>query len=170
MASIFHPKMMASGGSVGNPYMNPFLTDLANVESSGSTGFDPSKAISSIGGSAVKSKSKWAGPSSDSVLNTGTGDNAAQNGGLAALAGLMKSGGDVPGKAEVKGDSYKNDTVPIIASPGEVVLPRSVTMSENPGEAAKAFMENLHSKYKKGDEEDDFKSALSRAVKTRKSK
>ena len=34
-------------------------------------------------------------------------------------------GGVVPGKATVFGDSYKNDTVPALLSPGEVVIPRS---------------------------------------------
>ncbi len=46
----------------------------------------------------------------------------------------------VPGKAKVKGanDSYANDTVDAKLSPGEIVLPRSVTMSADPvGNAAK---------------------------------
>ena len=36
-------------------------------------------------------------------------------------------GGNVPGNAKVFGDSYKNDTVPALLSPGEFVLPRSIT-------------------------------------------
>lgn len=40
---------------------------------------------------------------------------------LAASTGMM-----VPGKPEVAGDSPKNDKVPIVASPGEIVLPRSI--------------------------------------------
>jgi hypothetical protein len=38
----------------------------------------------------------------------------------------MKLGSYVPGKAEVDGDSEKNDTVPAMLSPGELVIPRSV--------------------------------------------
>ena len=49
-------------------------------------------------------------------------------------------GGPVPGKAKVPGDSPKNDTVPAVVSPGEVVLPRSI--SHDP-EAAKAFVQHL---------------------------
>lgn len=52
----------------------------------------------------------------------------------------MRTGGKVPGKPKVGGtkDSYKNDTVPAKLSPGEIVLPRSVTKSEDPaGNAAK---------------------------------
>lgn len=39
-------------------------------------------------------------------------------------------GGLVPGKSSVPGDSLKNDTVPALLSPGEVVLPRSVLGDE----------------------------------------
>jgi hypothetical protein len=52
----------------------------------------------------------------------------------------MRTGGKVPGKPKVGGakDSYANDTVPAKLSPGEIVLPRSVTKSDDPaGNAAK---------------------------------
>jgi len=50
----------------------------------------------------------------------------------------LKEGGHVPGKAQVKGDSYKNDNVKAMLSPNEIVLPRSITMSKDPvGESAK---------------------------------
>ncbi len=40
---------------------------------------------------------------------------------------IMKAdGGPVPGKAQVNGDHPKNDTVPAMLSPGELVIPRSV--------------------------------------------
>lgn len=38
----------------------------------------------------------------------------------------LKSGGNVPGKAKVKGDSIKNDNVLAALSPGEIVIPRSI--------------------------------------------
>jgi len=38
----------------------------------------------------------------------------------------MKMGGHVGGEAEVPGDSERNDTVPALLSPGELVIPRSV--------------------------------------------
>lgn len=51
---------------------------------------------------------------------------------------LAAKGKVVPGKAKVKGNSIKNDTVPAVLSPKEIVLPRSVTMSDDPaGNAAK---------------------------------
>lgn len=57
------------------------------------------------------------------------------------FAGLaMQSGGQVPGQAEVKGDSFNNDTVPAMLSPGEIVIPRSVMQSSNPTKAAADFV------------------------------
>jgi hypothetical protein len=41
-----------------------------------------------------------------------------------ALAALS-DGGSVDGQAKVSGDSTKNDTVPAMLSPGEIVIPRS---------------------------------------------
>lgn len=60
----------------------------------------------------------------------------------------MRSGGHVPGKAPVGGavDSYKNDVVDAKLSPGEIVLPRSVTQSENPAEAAARFVAAIKAK------------------------
>jgi len=40
---------------------------------------------------------------------------------------LFSEGGTVPGEAQVSGDSPKNDTVPALLSPGEIVIPRSLT-------------------------------------------
>lgn len=60
----------------------------------------------------------------------------------------MKTGGTVPGQAPVMGDSRKNDTVPAMLSPKEIVLPRSVTMHENAPEKAAAFVEAILNKQK----------------------
>ena len=40
-------------------------------------------------------------------------------------------GGKIPGQASVPGNSFANDTVPTMTSPGEVVVPRSLT-NKNP--------------------------------------
>jgi hypothetical protein len=42
----------------------------------------------------------------------------------------MTDGGLVPGKAKVRGDSQKNDVVPAMLSPGEIVVPRSAAQDE----------------------------------------
>lgn len=82
----------------------------------------------------------------------------------------FKMGGKVPGKAEVKGDSPTNDTVPAMLSPGEFVIPKSVMESKDPISGA-AKMIAAHQK-KHGDTkklQGDFKSALQRAIQNRKS-
>lgn len=43
----------------------------------------------------------------------------------------MQKGGHVPGRAQVAGDSPRNDTVHAQLSPGEAVIPRSV-VQQNP--------------------------------------
>ena len=58
----------------------------------------------------------------------------------------LKAGGHVPGHANVLGDSLKNDTVHAMLSPGEIVLPRSVTQSANPSEAAARFVQAMKAK------------------------
>lgn len=56
---------------------------------------------------------------------------------------LMAHGGEVPGEAPVEGDHPANDIQPAKLSPGEVVLPRSVTQSENPSREAAKFMKEV---------------------------
>jgi hypothetical protein len=55
-------------------------------------------------------------------------------------------GGDVPGQAAVSGNSIKNDTVPALLSPKEVVLPRSVTLAPDAPKRAADFMRHLMEK------------------------
>ncbi len=60
---------------------------------------------------------------------------------VSSIASLNAAGGAlIPGKAAVKGDSLKNDKVPAILSPKEIVLPRSVTMAKDAPEKAKQFV------------------------------
>lgn len=47
------------------------------------------------------------------------------------------------GQAEVPGDSPKNDKIPAMLSENEIVLPRSVTMSDNAPEQAKQFVRHI---------------------------
>lgn len=67
-------------------------------------------------------------------------------GGVAAAGMGAAHGAKIPGKAKVAGDSPENDTVPIMASPGEVVLPRSV--ADDPEKAAE-FVAHLKGSSKK---------------------
>ena len=61
--------------------------------------------------------------------------------GLGAVgAAAMAKGGKVPGKPEVDGDSYANDKVPAMLSPGEIVVPRS--KAKDP-DKAKEFIDHI---------------------------
>ncbi len=52
----------------------------------------------------------------------------------------MNSGGMIPGQAPVSGDSVKNDKVPIMASPKEIIIPRSISTGKDAPEKAKQFV------------------------------
>lgn len=52
----------------------------------------------------------------------------------------MKAGGKVPGTPKVSHNSYQNDSTEARLTPGEVVLPLSVTKSRDPVKAAADFM------------------------------
>lgn len=64
----------------------------------------------------------------------------------AAKIGQDAHGGIIKGKAQVSGDSPKNDTVPTMLSPGEIVIPRSVA---NDPEKAKEFIEHIRKQNEK---------------------
>lgn len=53
------------------------------------------------------------------------------------------AGEKIPGKAKVKGDSLKNDTVPKTLEEGGIVLPKSVMESKNPHWAAHKFVSQI---------------------------
>lgn len=59
----------------------------------------------------------------------------------------FKSGGPVRGKAKVEGDSLKNDTVRAMLSPGEIVLPRSVTTANDAPQRAARFVAAVLAKH-----------------------
>lgn len=58
----------------------------------------------------------------------------------------MKSGGVVPGQAQLSGDHPQNDTVPTMLSPGEVVIPKSIMEGKKPAEAAARFVRAVMAK------------------------
>ncbi len=89
------------------------------------------------------------------------GAMVAYKGGKIPFSKALLKGGSVPGSASVKGDSQENDTQPTLLSPGEVVLPRSVTMSKDPAAKAAEFMKHLKSK--KGSYEDVKESRKKKA-------
>lgn len=74
-------------------------------------------------------------------------------GGLAGGAGaamgkaaMKAEGGEIPGRPETSGDSYRNDTVPILASPGEIVVPRSIAQAPDAPDRTADFVRALKEK------------------------
>ena len=63
---------------------------------------------------------------------------------------FASEGAYVPGQASVAGDSLKNDKVPAMLSPGEIVLPRSVAQSGDAPDLAREFVAQLEKKKGKG--------------------
>lgn len=74
------------------------------------------------------------------AMGAGSGSGEAAFGGAESAAMVASSGGAVPGKSAVAGDSPKNDNVPAMLSAGEVVIPRSI--APHP-ELAKRFIEHV---------------------------
>lgn len=56
------------------------------------------------------------------------------------IAALMRHGGHVPGHPQVPGDSLQNDKVHALLSPGEIVIPRSITTHPDAPNLAKDFV------------------------------
>lgn len=135
--------------------------NLNNVNASiaqGNQGFQKSLTSGLLGGLGVGAQSQVAGmmgggggggvasASTPGLASSGAYGPAYAKGGEVTsgprsnvgkhLHGVMnaKSGGNVPGKANVQGDSGANDTVPAMLSPGEIVVPRSA--ASNPDKAA----------------------------------
>ncbi len=52
----------------------------------------------------------------------------------------LASGGQIPGYAQAPGNSPRNDTVPAMLSPGEIVLPRTVAQSADAPDKAAEFV------------------------------
>jgi hypothetical protein len=70
------------------------------------------------------------------------------------------SGGKIPGKPEVDGDSLKNDKVHVLVSPGEIVIPRSHSHSI---ESAVEFLQELMNKKKEDPKKADIQMFLDAA-------
>ena len=58
----------------------------------------------------------------------------------------IQAAAKIPGQAKVKGDSLKNDTVPVTLEEGGIVLPRSIMNDKNPQWAAHKFVTALMAK------------------------
>lgn len=100
---------------------------------SGGSGGGPGSTMMAAEGGPVNGPKSRVGQTLHGILNTGS---------------TMKAGGKVPGKPVVDGatNSYKNDNVKALLSPGEIVLPRSVTQSKDPVSESAKFVQAIMAK------------------------
>ncbi len=124
------PVKMADGGSFVGQYLNapavessapvPQQTDLSNMAKGGEVNAEVSPDEVYLSPKKVQEVLKGADP--------------------------MKIGYHVPGKAKVKDDSLKNDTVPADLEEGGVVIPRHITTHKMAPEKAAAFVHRVAAK------------------------
>ena len=158
-AQSFAGQLLSQGNTSGSQAMKSGLKQ-------GMTGAQSAMHNLPIVGSMMPGQSKsgeeMGGDPTQMAGGPSEGDGSGGAGGLGALAMLAAKGGpakspvttsqmaskgvDVPGKAKVKGDSLKNDTVPAMLSPDEIVLPRSVTQAPDAPQRAAQFVQAIHAK------------------------
>lgn len=143
MGKFFHgggevPQKMAGGGMA--QYAQPMIPNLG-LQSGGAQSLQ--SGLGSMGGAlgqALMSKQQPAfDPFKVSTMQEGINAPGYQT----ISPNIFEQGGAVPGQAHVGGDSEKNDTVPAMLSPGEIVLPRSVTQGGNVEAKAIEFLRHL---------------------------
>lgn len=115
------------GGAIGGA--GAALADLAGSKPESSGGLGGTSLGSTPAQELYSGGEVGGGPQSHFAKFVHGGSNVA-----------MQSGGEVPGRAVVSGNSPKNDMVPALVSPGEVVIPRNVMQSPNAPEAAARFV------------------------------
>lgn len=153
------------GANIGKAYasMNTQKNNAAGSDgATGSGGVAPLGATSqedqtaawmqNPAGNDYSGQGPWGG-GRDAPLTGATQEDslAESNGGKIPFSRALLNGGTVPGKAEVDGDSPENDTQPAMLSPGEEVLPRSVTMAKDAPERAADFVRHLQERDGKRD-------------------
>lgn len=99
------------------------------------------------------------GATLESILGLGSpyGKNMNQNmsqnmskGGAAGFLEALKTGGKVPGKPNYPGkNTQKNDTVPALLTPGEMVIPLEIMSSKDPVRGAAEFVAKHLAQHKK---------------------
>jgi len=133
VADIMNPKRPGAGQptALGGPQAGGAADSFEMFKGNGT---DPGMAPSSIGPGAI-----------DSFEGVGQGMMFASHGGQAPLVMDARSGGKVPGRAEMPGDHEANDTQPAVLSPGEIVIPRSIAQDPNAPDKAAEFIKHLKS-------------------------
>lgn len=148
------PKM-ADGGMMGiASYATPAATTI-NPFSGGAGGAALASGLGGLGKGlgqkAKKSKDYGDDMAALDEMDLGSsGDFSPAAQGMFMSPEIFDEGGSVPGDPEVQGNSIENDKIPALLSPGEIVLPRSVTQGPNMEKKALEFLRHLKSGKNKG--------------------
>ncbi len=137
---------------------------VAPVESSKPESFAANALSGGNGSASVGGGAAFSSPSFDSGMGSafqglsgvgqmisGSGSSGGGGSGMGSMAMLAASrGGRIGGQANVKGDSLKNDTVAARLSPGEIVIPRSITQGPNAVDKSAQFVAAILAKNGRG--------------------
>lgn len=127
---------MAHGGQIGYDEGGMATSPLSTMSM---TPANPNGPMSSFGKHLDDDEDSKS--SEDPQVQAGKDTGAGIMGGIGKLFG--STGGKVGGQAMAKGDSSKNDNVPAMLSPGEIVIPRSVLQSEDPVGGSAKFVQAI---------------------------
>lgn len=134
------------------------------IESSKPESFAASALSSGNVAADVSGGASFSSPSFDSGMkdaftppSSGGGGGGGGGGGSSSMMSMLpmlamaaSRGGPVPGKAQVHGDSLKNDKVKAMLSPGEIVIPRSITQGPNAVDKSAQFVQAILAKNGRG--------------------
>lgn len=136
-------KPMNQGGMV-NPFQNHVAQKLAGGGTAGSymafQGQDPMSQFLGVGGNTDLNQSSSGLSSGLATKLHSLFASPQAMGDFNAAPAMASEGGKILGKAKVDADSLKNDNVPALLSPGEVVIPRSAMKSS---QDAHAFLDKI---------------------------
>lgn len=131
---LIEPQQFASGGAVNQN----MVSSHGGYQPIGGPSSALGKGIAGFGGGIGKAMKS--GPGMGTMVGGSAGESNMN------AAAMVAGGGQIGGSAKVAGDSYSNDTVPAILSPGEIVIPRSVTQSSDPVAGAAKFVAAIMAK------------------------
>lgn len=138
------PQKYAEGGpiSFAGQYLNGTPNEVSSfsVPSGGQAAPTPQFSLPSSQGDS--------GKGSAASGMAGAAKNLMAKGGKPVVGEELASKGmKVPGKAKVPGkDTLKNDTVPAMLSPGEIVIPKSIAEAPDAPKRAMAFVQAIQAK------------------------
>ena len=139
-------------------YNNQGKQGIANNNTNQNNQFQQQKMAAKQGGSQMQYNKGAEANNMRQAQTQAQNQQAGQILGMGTQAGMMYAGGMfdkkfeggvVPGQAKHPGDHPENDTVPTMLSPGEVVIPRSMTQDHG-SDAIDSLLKAMSSMQKKG--------------------